>query len=182
MVNAKRVYLVRHCQTTGQAPEAPLTADGVTQAKALSEFLLPLGVRRIISSPFRRARTSIEPYARRVGLPVEIDDRLRERALSGVPLADSRERLRASFDDFDLCIEGGESSRTAMTRAAAALHDALRGDASPVLLVTHGNLLTLLLRSLDERYGFDDWASLTNPDVFCVEICAGQAQIERVWR
>jgi broad specificity phosphatase PhoE len=33
-------------------------------------------------------------------------------------------------------------------------------------VVTHGNLLTLLLRHFDGRSGFETWPALKNPDVF----------------
>jgi 2,3-bisphosphoglycerate-dependent phosphoglycerate mutase len=31
---------------------------------------------------------------------------------------------------------------------------------------THGNLLTLLLHSIDPIYGFETWCNLSNPDLF----------------
>lgn len=59
-----RVYLVRHCESSGQQPDAPLTALGAAQAEQLAAFLRPFGVGWIVSSPFRRARQSVEPLAR----------------------------------------------------------------------------------------------------------------------
>src|SRR5690348_13642995 len=73
------LYLVRHCQATSQSPEASLPAEGLVQADLLADFLAPLGPERIVSSPFRRAVQSVEPLAARLSLPIEIDDRLRER-------------------------------------------------------------------------------------------------------
>jgi 2,3-bisphosphoglycerate-dependent phosphoglycerate mutase len=67
-----------------------------------------------------------------------------------------------------------------MARGRAALDQAARPGASTVVVVTHGNLLALLLRSFDGRVGFEDWAALGNPDVFRVE--PGEvATISRVW-
>ncbi|MDP8925085.1 MAG: histidine phosphatase family protein [Chloroflexota bacterium] len=175
------VYLVRHCQAAGQEPDAPLTPAGEARARDLAEFLGERGIRRIVSSPFARGRASVAPLAERLGLAVEIDDRLAERVLCGAPLVDWRERLRASFDDVDLCLDGGESSRVAMARGAAALRDALDG-ARPVVVVTHGNLLALLLRHLDDRSGFTAWERLTNPDVFSITVLADALRVERIWR
>ena len=76
------VYLVRHCQSTGQEPDAPLTPIGQQQAVRLADCWNALGSRWIVSSPYARARQSAEPLAARLGLAVETDDRLIERVLS----------------------------------------------------------------------------------------------------
>jgi 2,3-bisphosphoglycerate-dependent phosphoglycerate mutase len=165
------LYLVRHCSAAGQEPEAPLTADGERQAEQLAgrlaDELGSVAVVRVVSSPYARAVGSIRPLAEHLGVPVETDNRLRERVLCAAPVPDWRDRLRASFDDLDLCLDGGESSRTALARGLAALADA-RVDGGASVVVTHGNMLALLLRELDGRDGFEAWQGLGNPDVYRV--------------
>ncbi len=179
---APRLYLVRHCHATGQEHDAPLTAEGARQAVALADLLDPLGIERIISSPFRRARDSIAPLAARLGIPIEYDDRLIERVLSPRAVPDWRAHLRTSFDDPDYCLAEGESSRTAATRAVAVLNDLARRPRRATAIVTHGNLLALLLRSFNPDIGFADWERLTNPDVFSVLVAERAAPITRIWR
>lgn len=178
----RRLYLVRHCKAEGQPPEAPLTAEGRVQAEALADFLADKGVERIVSSPFVRAVKSIEPLAARLGLPVELDDRLAEKVLAAGPLPDWMDRLRESFDDLDLCLEGGESSRTAMARAVAAVEEILAKGAGCTVVVSHGTLLTLLLKHFDQRFGFEEWRVMTNPDLFLVTVSEQGATVERIWR
>ena len=165
------LYLVRHCATAGREPDAPLTPEGERQAELLAvrlaDELSPAGSARLVSSPYRRAVDSVQPLAERLGVGVRTDERLRERVLCGAPRPDWRERLRASFGDADLCLEGGESSREATARGLAALAGA-RLDGAPTVVVTHGNLLALLLRELDGRDGFGAWAAMTNPAVYRV--------------
>ena len=193
------VYVVRHCRAEGQAPESRLTAEGREMAERLATVLVARAERdgqrieRIVASPFVRARESIAPLAEQLGLAVETDERLRERVLAGSARADWLERLRESFEDMDLCLEGGESSRAAMARAAVVLDDVRRpavGSAGTTVLVTHGNLMALLLRHVDGRFGFGEWRGLTNPDVYRVafagrdgQVSAGRAGVgvERVW-
>jgi 2,3-bisphosphoglycerate-dependent phosphoglycerate mutase len=181
------LFLVRHCQTSGQEPDAPLTALGWEQAERLAAFLEPHAVTRIVSSTHLRARQSIEPLAARLSLPVETDARLVERVLSIDPLPDWRERLLASWADFDLALPGGESSRAATARGLAAIEDVLAGSHVPAVVVAHGNLIALLLHALDGRPGFEAWQALTNPDVFRVERLHGTSsagprwQVTRVW-
>ncbi|HXI19290.1 MAG TPA: histidine phosphatase family protein [Chloroflexota bacterium] len=165
----KRLYLVRHCQATGQEPEALLTPEGVIQAETLADFLSPLGIQRIVSSPFVRAVQSIRPLANRLRLQVKIDSRLAERVLSTAPLTDWWARYQASFEELDVALEGGESSRAAMARGAAAVEELLAHSAEATVAVSHGNLLTLIRRYIDGRSGYEEWKALTNPDVFCLE-------------
>jgi 2,3-bisphosphoglycerate-dependent phosphoglycerate mutase len=55
------LYLVRHCQATGQEPDAPLTELGRQQAISLADWLGEVPIGHIISSPFTRAVQSITP-------------------------------------------------------------------------------------------------------------------------
>jgi phosphohistidine phosphatase SixA len=58
----------------------PLDARGRREAEALVALLSPLGVRRVVSSPYVRCVQTVEPLAAALGLPLELDDRLAEGA------------------------------------------------------------------------------------------------------
>ena len=152
--------LIRHAKASGQAPDAPLTAEGQAQAQQLAAQLAPHGVTRIVSSPWLRAVDTARPLAGALGLGVETDERLTERILSGIDRADWQERLRESFLDDQLCLPGGESGHAAKARAQAARHDAQDPDGLTAVC-THGNLLALLL-----GMNYEGWAALRNPDVW----------------
>lgn len=174
------LYLVRHGKATGQAPEAPLTPEGAAQARVLADFFPGGSIDRIVSSPFTRAIQSIEPLAKRLGLGIKTDDRLVEAILSTIDYPDWLDRLRFTFSDFDLSFDGGESSRTATARAVAALNDALQSGAGSTLVVTHGRLMTLMLKHFDSKYGFEDWRNLRTPDVYRVKMKDGSSGVECV--
>lgn len=175
---AKTIYLIRHCQATGQAPDAQLTEVGNKQAQDLAEFMQQRQVNHVVSSPFTRAIQSIELVAKQLNLSITIDDRLAERILSSEDLPDWMEKLKASFNDDELKFVGGESGKEATTRAMAAFNDMKDGTAA----VTHGNLLGLLLKQFDPRYDFSAWKKLTNPDVFIVTISDGNTSVVRLWQ
>ena len=185
MSYTKTFLLVRHCKATGQPPEATLTEEGELQALELAGKLANYPIDRIISSPFVRAQQSAVPLAQRLSLEIALDERLSERVLSTVDLPDWFEQLRATFDDFDLCFEGGESNRMAMQRGVAIIDEILAQsdhNAPPTtVLVTHGNLMALLLHHFDASYGFDTWRNLTNPDVYRVTVADEQASVARAW-
>lgn len=177
-----QLLLVRHCESSGQVPDAPLTEEGFLQASRLAEFLAPLEPDHVVSSPFLRAQQTIEPLATSLGLRVATEARLAERRLSGEPLDDWREQLRRSWQDLDHRPPGGETSREAQRRGREAFDEiAARGHRCAVL-VSHGNLLGLVMKTIDPSFGYDHWQALTNPDVFRVRFFDGaDPAIERLW-
>lgn len=174
----KTIYVVRHCRAEGQAPDAELTEEGKTQSKELAGFFKDKNIQHIISSPFTRAIQSIEQTADSLGLEMEIDGRLAERVLSSKNLPDWMERLEESFEDLDLKMAGGESSREAADRGMQVL------EAAPdrTILVTHGNLMGLLLKRIDGAYGFEEWKKLSNPDVYEVKAMDKNIYATRLWK
>jgi 2,3-bisphosphoglycerate-dependent phosphoglycerate mutase len=183
---SQTLYLVRHCQAAGQDPDAPLTEIGQQQAIALAGWLSKVSIGRIISSPFVRAYRSIVPLSEQLGLTIEVDDflsgtlreRLVERLLSPVPLDNWRQKLAETFIDLDLSFGEGESSRAAMMRGVSVLNQAIQQTTDPVVIVTHGNLMTLILKHFNERIGYAEWENLQNPDVYCIQFKGKETCIE----
>ncbi|MBN3909003.1 MAG: histidine phosphatase family protein [Nostoc sp. NMS1] len=176
----KTLYIVRHCQAVGQEPNAPLTSQGYFEAIALADLLFSFGIERVISSPFMRAYQSIAPLTERLGISIEIDNRLTERVLCATPLDDWRERLAESFTNLDLYLDGGESSRSAMARGIAVINEVLQQKTSITAIVTHGNLMALILKHFDDRIGYAEWEKLSNPDVYRIQFLNSATHVERM--
>ncbi|ACS99590.1 histidine phosphatase family protein [Paenibacillus sp. JDR-2] len=177
----KQVYIVRHCKAAGQEPDAPLTEMGVRQAEELADFFSGRAVDFILTSPYERAFRTIAPLAGRLGVDIATDDRLTERVLSGANHADWREMLRLTYEDPDLLYEGGESSNEAMSRAVSVVTEALISGKNNIVIVSHGNLISLLLRHFDNRIGFREWEVMSNPDVFRLTFTEDKPSIQRIW-
>ncbi|MBA4494480.1 histidine phosphatase family protein [Paenactinomyces guangxiensis] len=178
----RQLYIVRHCCAEGQEPEASLTAEGQVQAKKLLSFFAGIKVDQIISSPYVRAIESIRPLAEERNISITTDQRLIERRLCGRKLPDWLERLQETFEDPDLCLEGGESSRAAMKRVVPVAEELLCREDGNSVIVSHGNLITLLLKHFDERFGFEEWKKMSNPDVFRITVSGGEQKVERLWK
>ncbi|MGM0904705.1 MAG: histidine phosphatase family protein [Bacillota bacterium] len=178
----KQIYVIRHCEAEGQPPEAPLTDKGAQQAFVLAEFLSNIEVDRIISSPYRRAVESIQPLAENLNLEVEVDSRLSERILSAHMMSDWLEKLRNTFEDLDLTFEGGESSREAQKRIVEVIQEIFNSKTDCAMIVTHGNLMSLLLNHFNSSFGFEEWKNLSNPDVFLIKTENKQVTFERIWK
>jgi 2,3-bisphosphoglycerate-dependent phosphoglycerate mutase len=177
----QRVYLIRHCQAEGQEHNAPLTQKGQQDAVKLAEFLKEEGIKRIYSSPFVRAVQTATPLSTTLEISIHTDERLQERILSSQNLPDWMECLKLTFEDQSLKYHGGETSQDATNRAIHAVQDILESQDRKVAIVTHGNLMSLMLHHFNETYGFDAWRSLTNPDVFLLTFENEEVKIERLW-
>lgn len=179
----KKLILVRHCSATGQEQAALLTPDGEEQAISLAHFLMEknLNVRNIISSPFVRTMKSITPFASQTNLPILADERLTERVLSGEPMDDWLQKLEETFLNIDLTFIGGESTREAMNRVSPLIQNVIKSEENVTLLVTHGNLLTIILKLFDKNIGFSTWKSMSNPDVYEITIIENETKVTRLW-
>ena len=174
----KMLYLVRHCSATGQEPDAKLTDSGYQQAKELASFFKDIKINHIISSPFTRAQQSIQPTAQSKNISITIDGNLAERTLSSANLPNWLELLEETFFDLDLKFDGGESSREATNRALTVVNKTPNN----CILVTHGNLMSLMLKHFDDSVGFQEWKSLSNPDVYLLTIVNNESTIEHLWK
>lgn len=174
------LYLIRHCSATGQEPDAPLTEDGHAQSLWLRDFFSELTIDRIISSDYTRAVASVMPLADAYHLSIEREPLLRERILSHEPLEDWLTPLRQSFIDPTFKLPGAESGEEATQRIMQVIERAQSQHGS-ILLVTHGNLLALLLQRLDPKYDFDTWRTMRNPDVYRLNFNDSTPVIEHIW-
>jgi len=87
-------------------PDPPLTAEGRLQAAAVAATLRPLGLERVLASPYRRALQTAEIIAGELGLPITVEPLVRERAAFSCDVGTPRSRLaalwpRLAFDHLE---------------------------------------------------------------------------------
>ncbi|MFD5421707.1 bifunctional RNase H/acid phosphatase [Streptomyces sp. NPDC127069] len=138
----------------GTDPE--LSPAGRRQAAAVAEALAARGtVQAVVSSPLRRCRETAQAVADRLGLPVTVEEGLRETdfgAWEGLTFAEVRERfpddLQAWLDSPKAAPTGGGESFAAVTRRVSATRDRLLSAYAgrTVLLVTHVTPVKTLVR------------------------------------
>lgn len=177
----KNIYIIRHCEAEGQPPKSTLTDRGVKQSSDLACFFDHIKVERIISSPYKRAIETIQPLANQLNVEIETDNKLKERILSTTHLSDWFQKLRATYEDMNLKFEGGESSQEAMNRIVEVIEGALKENIENTIIVTHGNIMSLLLNHYDKEFGFDEWNNLSNPDVFLLNLESNKVTYKRLW-
>lgn len=178
----KEIFIIRHCEAEGQSSESNLTERGSQQAIHLARFFSSIKIDQIISSPFMRAIQSIEPTSQEKKLNIEIEDRLSERILSSTNLPDWVENLKATYIDLELKFNGGESSQEATNRAINVIEDIIKSNSQKTIIVTHGNLMTLILKYFNNEFGFENWKNLSNPDVFLLQFKSSEVVYKRLWQ
>lgn len=165
-------YLIRHGESVSNAAgrvqgqeDVALSDVGLRQAEAVAAWSrglarpVGLGVDEIWSSPLERARATAERIAASLGLPVRIDDDLRELhagIFQGHLWADLEARFphevaRWRSGDADYAIPGGESRADLAARGRATLERLAARPVRTMIVVAHGGILTAALGSLVGR-------------------------------
>jgi broad specificity phosphatase PhoE len=161
----RHLLLLRHGQSEwnadgrwqGQA-DPPLSELGEEQARDAAERLRATTFSSVVASDLRRARTTAEILAEALGLPLEIDQGLREidvGSWTGLTRSEIRARwpgeLAAWSEGHRESPLGGETRTHLVARARASLARAAgrAPSGARVLVVTHG----ALIRNLDRALG-----------------------------
>jgi 2,3-bisphosphoglycerate-dependent phosphoglycerate mutase len=167
------LLLIRHAESMAPGISGfdeytrPLTAKGMRDAQQLRDALASARIDAAYSSPYLRARQTIEPIAHARGITIVTVEDLRERLLSPVDLPEWRAHLRRSWEDFDYAPPGGETSRDAQARVVRVLDTiAARHTAGTVILASHGNLIALALNAFTPSVDYAFWESIPMPAVF----------------
>jgi len=164
------IYLVRHGETEWNVErrmqgrrESSLTALGRRQAAAMAELLAgliePRAGWRLISSPLGRAHETAQTIAARLGLPVEVDERLTE-----IAFGEWEGRLRDEVTpqhpelfatrEWLVSAPGGERFDDVRARVASFLADLPEEPERRVIAVSHGvagRLLRGVYANLDRQ-------------------------------
>jgi 2,3-bisphosphoglycerate-dependent phosphoglycerate mutase len=171
--DALTVLLVRHAEPVAPGTSGfdeftrPLTTKGMRDAEQLREIHSSTRIDAAYSSPYLRARQTIEPMARARGLAIATIEDLRERMLSLAELPDWKTHLKRTWEDFDYAPPGGETGRIAQARVVRVLDTiASRHSAGTVILASHGNLIALALHAFMPNVDYKFWESIPMPAVF----------------
>jgi probable phosphoglycerate mutase len=142
-------WFLRHGETDWNAQglsqgnvDIPLNATGLAQAHAAATLLRNRGIAAIVSSPLSRANDTARIVADALGLPVEVDDGLREVSF-GVQEGQVMSDWFSEWVYGRFTPDGAETFADLRARAVAAINRGLVRPA-PVLVVGHGALFRAL--------------------------------------
>lgn len=152
-----QLLVIRHAlplrSEPGEGSDPNLSEDGIEQAKRLPDALARFPISRIVSSPQRRAIQTAQPVADRLGLTIDVDERVAEydyELSHYVPIEE------ASEEDLQRLIAGhlpgnvDEEAFIARVNAGVADIVAAAGHEDTVALVCHGGVINALLHTIME--------------------------------
>ncbi|MEI5906866.1 histidine phosphatase family protein [Bacillus spongiae] len=182
------VYMVRHAKSPfifGEEKTRKLSEEGVYDAKRVMELLREKDIDMIVSSPYTRAVQTVQQLAEKKGLPIFEYEVFKERAIKGLdyklPEQDILNAIKLSFEDKLYCLQGGESTFEAQSRAIPTFKQLLQQNKN-IVMGTHGNIMTIIMNYFDERYGYDFWKSTSKPDIYELTFERNHLKdVQRIW-
>src|SRR5712664_462148 len=158
------VVIIRHGQSQGNAEgrfgghtDTPLSARGRKQAAATAGTLASEKFDAIYSSDLPRAIETATPLAKRVGIALEATEALRERSvgvMEGLTFEEAAEQHPEQYQallhrDFEHVLEGGESYRQTLDRAAGKLDEVIeKHRGGRIAVFTHTGAICILILHL----------------------------------
>lgn len=194
------MFLIRHAESEANASrtfaarviDPPLSPKGVTDAERIAERLASEGIRRIYSSPLRRALQTAQALASRSHLDFEVLLDLREVDVGVLDGKSSKSKAnweiyervleRWSVGDMEAAFEGGESLGEVRARARRVLEVLNSGsDSGRIAVVTHAVFLMIFLPLLLDDFPNDlKRYSLPRGSITTLTIRNGQAELQEL--
>lgn len=157
-------YLIRHGETAWNVEgrmqghsDIPLGDNGREQAQHVAQTLSHISIDAIYSSPLSRAAETAKIISETVGLPVTINEGLKERNL-GTLEGKSQAEMHAIYPDWGTMTEeerfkdnreGTESGENTSTRVLRTLQEiAKTHEGKQIIAVTHGGNIRFTLVGL----------------------------------
>ena len=153
------IYLIRHCSTKDSEEkrysgrETPLNSKGINEAHKLAKEFVRIGIKRIYSSPYKRALETAKIIQNSCRCSLEIIDNLREidhGLWTGYTVEEVKKIWKKEFDmrgKFPKIIPppGGETLQHLQKRTLEALKEIIASNyQGKTLIVAHGgNIHTL---------------------------------------
>ena len=163
-----KIYMIRHCESEddilncyGGCADFELTEKGVKTAEENANKIVGLGIEKIFSSPYKRAKNVAKIFADKINVDVEIVKDLREMNTYGVMSGVNKDLAKNIFslllesDEYKSFgyykgkpFEGGESVEFFDDRIKAAFNYIVSQDNNIVAVVTHGGVFRSVYKNI----------------------------------
>ncbi len=189
----KYIYLVRHAQSEFNEKgifqgslDSDLTPLGYVQARMVGVFFENKGIKRIISSPQRRALKTALTIGDILGMDVEVDERIKEISfgeLEGKRFVDLLEEMgdvlrRWLKDPLNNPLPTQEPMEEFSKRISSFLEDISKSKEDSVVVVAHGGTLHALI-CIATGLGLENMWNIhkDNASVSCLKYEDGKYQL-----
>lgn len=157
------IYFVRHGVTAGneanqfQQPTIPLSEKGIEQAEFLAKRFESISIDVVLASSMERARQTAKIINEVLGVPfhenalfeeIKRPSEVRGRDKKDPEVKEIMKQVKANFTNPDWRYSDEENFFLARDRAQKALDEAISRPEANVLIVTHGEILRMMLSVL----------------------------------
>lgn len=177
----KSLYFLRHAESEfnreglfqGQL-DSSLTAEGRDDARKAAPKLKEYGFKHIACSPLGRARETANVINEELGLWITQFEDLKEAhfgTLQTQKRAPIWQEFKRAFYEKGEPIGGGESKHDFFKRIEKCVHEiCLEIDVEPILVVTHGMLMKILIGEWFTRSNYKDIDAIQMPNLALYKI------------
>lgn len=163
-----KIYLIRHCESMddvlnsyGGCADFELTDKGLNTAKEHSNNLINLGIEKIFTSPYKRAKNVAKIFCDKLNVEMEIINNLREintyGVMSGVNKNDAKKLFEfylnsEEYKEFGYykgkCFYGGEIISEFDDRVLESFKYIVNKKYNTVAIVTHGGVFRSVYKNI----------------------------------
>lgn len=163
-----KIFMIRHCESEddildcyGGCADFNLTEKGVMTATEYSNKLIKLGIEKIFTSPYKRAKNVARIFSDKVGCDIEIVNDLREINTYGVMSGVNKKLAKEIFSlllnsdrykEFGYyegkTFEGGESVQGFDERIKKSFRYIIEQKYETIALVTHGGVFRSVYKNI----------------------------------
>jgi 2,3-bisphosphoglycerate-dependent phosphoglycerate mutase len=159
-----KVFFVRHAEPNYDNHDdrsRELSPRGMEDRKKVTSFLADKNIDIVISSPFKRAVDTVQDFADKNGLPVEIVEDFRERKVDSCWIEDFASFSKKQWSDFSFKLSDGECLKEVQERNISALNNVLEQYSGKNIVVgSHGTALSTIINFYDKSFGYDDFENI----------------------
>lgn len=168
------VYFIRHCQPNYlniDDRQRELTEKGLLDRDRVTDFLKDKQVQFAYSSPYRRSYDTIKPFADEAGIPIQVVEDFRERAIGHVWQKPEADYISKQWADFDYHLSGGESINQVQQRNIQALEQIIRQHPTQTIIVgSHGTAMSAIANYYNPSFGVEDTLRIKDQMPWVVEL------------
>lgn len=169
----KKVYFVRHAKPDFSIKDdllRPLTEEAMETSKKVTEFLADKDIKRVYSSPYKRAIDTIRNFAESTNLNIDIIDDFRERKVDDVWIEDFNKFAKQQWLDFNYKLSNGECLHEVQNRSIRALMQILaQNEEHNIVIGSHGTTLSTIINYFNREFGYTDFERIKDlmPFIVC---------------
>ncbi len=163
-----KIYLIRHCESEddvlncyGGCADFDLTDKGIETAEQYSNKIVNLGIEKIFSSPYKRAKNVASIFNEKLNCGIDIIDDLKEMNTYGVMSGVNKYLAKKIFDlllnseeykEFGYykgkSFEGGESVENFDNRVRNAFSFITNNSYNTIAIVSHGGVFRSVYKNI----------------------------------